>query len=171
MSQPNVPEVTEQEQVPASISAAAHAYQVAMQQQAATPPAVMIPAPQAQAQAQAPAPDSTKDVVMTDGTPDRPAVSLRASLRVKNKILNSTQSPAILPGATNAPSPAPQRIGTPSRNVNGNDVTSRATSQHPDPAPAIPKEAPAHGAPTRQYLNSKVTGPLLDGMKQIAKEQ
>lgn len=151
MSQPNIPEGTEQEQVPASISAAAHAYQVAMQQQAATPPAVMIPAPQAQAPA--PAPDSTKDVVMTDGAPDRPA------------------SPAILPGATNAPSPAPQRIGTPSRNVNGNDVTSRATSQHPDPAPAIPKEAPAHGAPTRQYLNSKVTGPLLDGMKQIAKEQ
>jgi COMPASS component SDC1 len=55
--------------------------------------------------------------------------------------------------------------------MNGNDVTSRATSQHPDPAPTIPKEAPAHGAPTRQYLNSKVTGPLLDGMKQIAKEQ
>lgn len=84
MSQPNqlnIPEVTEQEQVSASISAAAHAYQVAMQQQTATPPAVMIPAPQAQAQA--PAPDSTKDVVMTDGTPDRPAVSLRASLRAK----------------------------------------------------------------------------------------
>jgi COMPASS component SDC1 len=83
MSQPNIPEVTEQGQVPASISAAAHAYQVAMQQQAATPPAVMIPAPQAQAQA--PAPDSTKDVVMTDGTPDGPAVSLRASLRAKIK--------------------------------------------------------------------------------------
>jgi len=81
------------------------------------------------------------------------------------------QSPAILPGAAGAPSPAPQRIGTPSRNTNGTDVTSRATSQHPDPAPAIPKEAPPHGAPTRQYLNSKVTGPLLDGMKQIAKEQ
>jgi COMPASS component SDC1 len=83
MSQPNIPEVPEQEQVPASISAAAHAYQVAMQQQAATPPVVMIPAPQAQAQAQAPATDCTKDVVMTDGTPDRPAVSLRASLHAK----------------------------------------------------------------------------------------
>jgi COMPASS component SDC1 len=71
MSQPNTPELTAQEQVPASISAAAHAYQLAMQQQSATPPAVITPAPQVQA------PDSTKDVVMTDGTPDRPAVSFK----------------------------------------------------------------------------------------------
>ena len=85
--------------------------------------------------------------------------------------LTIPQSPAILPGATNAASPAPQRTGTPSRNLNGNDVTSRATSQHPDPVASIPKEAPPHGAPTRQYLNGKVTGVLLEGMKQIAKEQ
>ena len=55
--------------------------------------------------------------------------------------------------------------------MNGTDATSRATSQHPDPAPTIPKEAPPHGAPTRQYLNGKVTGVLLEGMKQLAKEQ
>ncbi|TVY45687.1 Set1 complex component [Lachnellula subtilissima] len=110
------------------------------QQQAPTPSAAM--------------PDSIRDVVMSDSTPDRPA------------------SPAIATGATNVPSPVPvpARIGTPSRNTNG-DATSRATSQHPDPAPAIPKEAPPHGAPTRQYLNGKVTGVLLDGMKQLAKEQ
>lgn len=64
----------------------------------------------------------------------------------------------------------PARTGTPSR-PNGNDIASRATSQHPDPAPTIPKEAPPHGAPTRQYLNSKVTGVLLEGMKLLAKEQ
>jgi hypothetical protein len=64
----------------------------------------------------------------------------------------------------------PARTGTPSR-PNGNDVTSRATSQHPDPAPTIPKEAPPHGAPVRQYLNGKVTGVLLEGMKVLAKEQ
>ena len=75
-------------------------------------------------------------------------------------------------GGANAPSPAPPRTGTPSR-TSGTDVASRATSQHPDPAPmpAIPKEAPPHGAPTRQYLNSKVTTVLLEGMKQLAKEQ
>ena len=81
------------------------------------------------------------------------------------------QSPAIAPGTSNnAASPMPARTGTPSR-PNGNDMTSRATSQHPDPAPTIPKEAPPHGAPVRQYLNGKVTGVLLDGMKLLAKEQ
>ncbi len=74
-------------------------------------------------------------------------------------------------GAANAPSPLPVRTGTPLRNVNGNETSSRATSQHPDPSPALPTEAPPHGAPTRQYLNSKVTGALLEGMKQLAKEQ
>ncbi len=73
MSQPNTPDLITQEQVPASISAAAHAYQIAMQQQSATPAAAIIPAPEAQA------PDSTKDVVMTDGTLDRPAVGLCTS--------------------------------------------------------------------------------------------
>lgn len=35
----------------------------------------------------------------------------------------------------------------------------------------MPEKAPSHGAPTRQYLNSKVTGALLEGMKVLAKEQ
>lgn len=35
----------------------------------------------------------------------------------------------------------------------------------------MPAEAPPHGAPTRQYLNAKVTGVLLEGMKQLAKDQ
>ena len=35
----------------------------------------------------------------------------------------------------------------------------------------MPKEAPPHGAPARQFLNTKVTGVLLEGMKQLAKEQ
>jgi COMPASS component SDC1 len=74
------------------------------------------------------------------------------------------------PGVTNAPSPAPARTGTPSR-TNGNDASSRAASVHPDPAPIIPKDVPPHGAPVRQYLNSKVTGVLIEGMKQLAKEQ
>jgi len=70
--------------------------------------------------------------------------------------------------ATNAPSPIPPRTGTPSRNLNGDN--SRAASLHPEPS-TMPKEAPPHGAPTRQYLNGKVTGVLLEGMKQLAKEQ
>jgi COMPASS component SDC1 len=74
MSQPATPEVAVEEPTTSSISAAAHAYQVSKQQQSATPPPpppTTTPAPHAQVHP----PDSTKDVVMTDGTPDRPAVS------------------------------------------------------------------------------------------------
>ncbi|KAK4170425.1 putative dpy-30 domain-protein [Cladorrhinum sp. PSN259] len=35
----------------------------------------------------------------------------------------------------------------------------------------MPAEPPLHGAPVRQYLNSKVTGVLLEGMKLLAREQ
>ncbi|OTA64634.1 hypothetical protein K449DRAFT_421220 [Hypoxylon sp. EC38] len=87
-------------------------------------------------------------------------------------------APAVLTASTsNAPSPAaggvPARTGTPLR-TNGQDKetnSSRAASQHPDSGFTMPSEAPPHGAPARQYLNSKVTGPLLDGMKMIAKDQ
>jgi len=148
MSSLNAQEASVQDQTSASITPAAQAFSVAMQQQSATPNP-----PTATTTTAAQAIDQLKDVAMTDINLDRPA------------------SPAILPGATNVPSPIPARVGTPSRNVNGNDTNSRATSQHADPTPTMPKEAPPHGAPTRQYLNSKVTGPLMDGMKLLAKEQ
>ncbi|KAI0851511.1 hypothetical protein F5Y00DRAFT_11301 [Daldinia vernicosa] len=96
-----------------------------------------------------------------------------------------TTAPATTPSNAPSPSPAaaatttaapPARTGTPLRATNGqqeaaNSSSSRAASQHPDPGFTMPAEAPPHGAPVRQYLNSKVTGPLLDGMKMIAKEQ
>jgi len=124
------------------MSAAAQAYQLAMQQQREAPSAA------------SPVPESSKDMMMNDSTSELPA------------------SPAPLPltSTNNAPSPLPQRTGTPIR-ANGNDISSRAASQHPDIASTMPAEAPPHGAPTRQYLNSKVTVALLDGMKQLAKEQ
>ena len=61
------------------------------------------------------------------------------------------------------------------RNTNANGDTertgSRAASAHPDPGFNMPAEAPVHGAPVRQYINTKITGVLLEGMKQVAKEQ
>ncbi|KAK4660307.1 COMPASS (complex proteins associated with Set1p) component [Podospora pseudocomata] len=64
---------------------------------------------------------------------------------------------------------------------------SRATSVHPPeqqatvPPPTnttaqtttipMPSEPPLHGAPVRQYINSKITGVLLEGMKLVAREQ
>ncbi|KJR81612.1 COMPASS component SDC1 [Sporothrix schenckii 1099-18] len=80
-----------------------------------------------------------------------------------------------------AASPAPLahtsagRTGTPVRHTaNGGErleSSSRAASAHPEASFTIPSEAPLHGAPVRQYINSKLTKPLLDGMKMIAKEQ
>ncbi|KAI1383290.1 uncharacterized protein F4822DRAFT_420077 [Hypoxylon trugodes] len=90
-----------------------------------------------------------------------------------------TNNTAGAPLTSNAPSPL-GRTGTPLRTTangqekdggNNANSSSRAASQHPDPGFTMPSEAPPHGAPVRQYLNSKVTGPLLDGMKIIAKEQ
>ncbi|KAL8862853.1 MAG: hypothetical protein Q9178_000795 [Gyalolechia marmorata] len=67
-------------------------------------------------------------------------------------------SPAPPPLAT---TPTAQRTATPVRNTNGNaDV----------PAP-LPAKAAIHGAPARRYLNEKVTGVLLEGMKRLAVEQ
>ncbi|RWA06623.1 hypothetical protein EKO27_g8483 [Xylaria grammica] len=95
----------------------------------------------------------TKDVAMAD-------------------VSSTDQAPSPAPAApsTNAPSPAPARTGTPLR-TNGQENTSRAASQHPDPTFTMPDAAPPHGAPVRQYLNSKVTAHLLEGMKQLAKDQ
>ncbi|PHH88637.1 hypothetical protein CDD83_7280 [Cordyceps sp. RAO-2017] len=63
-----------------------------------------------------------------------------------------------------AASPAPARTGTPAQG-------SRAPSAHPDAGLTMPSEAALHGDPTRRYLNTKVTGVLLEGMKQLAKDQ
>lgn len=35
----------------------------------------------------------------------------------------------------------------------------------------MPAKAASHGAPARRYLNEKVTGVLLEGMKRLAAEQ
>ncbi|KAL9016205.1 MAG: hypothetical protein Q9185_006434 [Variospora sp. 1 TL-2023] len=67
-------------------------------------------------------------------------------------------SPAILPSAA---TPTVQRTATPSRNTNG-------VIEAPSPLPA---KAATHGAPARRYLNEKVTGVLLEGMKRLAVEQ
>ncbi|KAI4173044.1 MAG: hypothetical protein LQ343_003154 [Gyalolechia ehrenbergii] len=67
-------------------------------------------------------------------------------------------TPTVPPAAV---TPTPQRIATPSRNTNGNVEA---------PAP-LPARAAIHGAPARRYLNEKVTGVLLEGMKRLAVEQ
>ncbi|KAF7547748.1 hypothetical protein G7046_g8911 [Stylonectria norvegica] len=56
-----------------------------------------------------------------------------------------------------APSPIPARNGTPAQG-------SRAASAHPDPGFSMPTEVPPHGDETRRYLNTKVTGVLLEDL-------
>jgi len=104
-------------------------------------------------------------------------------LAILNQSANvaAAQTTATAAAATtsNAPSPMPARVSTPMRNTSaangleGAERTgSRAASAHPDTAGfTMPAEAAQHGAPVRQYINSKVTGPLLEGMKLVAKER
>ena len=71
----------------------------------------------------------------------------------------SKPSPAPQPPSATS-TPAAQRTATPTRIVNGNaDI------------PPMPAKAASHGAPARRYLNERVTGPLLEGMKRLAAEQ
>jgi COMPASS component SDC1 len=81
--------------------------------------------------------------------------------RKKGANRKKKSSPAAIP---HAPSPLPGRTGTPAQG-------SRAASAHPDPGFTMPAEAPPHGDSTRRYLNTKVTAVLLEGMKQLAKDQ
>jgi len=73
--------------------------------------------------------------------------------------------PAITPQQSQPPAiptnSAPQRTATPTRHVNG---SAEAVS-------SMPAKAASHGAPARRYLNEKVTGVLLEGMKRLAAEQ
>ena len=104
-----------------------------------------------------------KDTTMLDAPIDQAAVCSPTcpTLSIEPLLTSSHQSP--LP-TVQAPSPAPARMGTPAHG-------SRAASAHPDPGLTIPSEAAPHGDSTRRYLNTKVTGVLLEGMKQIAKDK
>ncbi|EKD20731.1 dpy-30 domain-containing protein [Drepanopeziza brunnea f. sp. 'multigermtubi' MB_m1] len=181
MSSSNPPEAVVPDLNSSTVSAAAgaDANSVAMQQQeqqqSATPPPILPPQEQ----------NLSSDIVMADAPEipasaaiisnpanESPAVISNPANESPAVISNpANESPAVVSNPANAPSPIPARVGTPSRTTNGTDVASRAPSQHPEPSSTVPKEAPLHGAPVRQYMNSKVTGPVMDGMKVLAKEQ
>ncbi|KAK1833831.1 putative dpy-30 domain-protein [Podospora conica] len=116
------------------------------------------------------------DVHMMDVSHDQPRQPSPPPAAAPSAAANPPTAPSAAP--SNAPSPAPGRTGTPMRNTNPSSdaaaaaaAGSRAASAHPDPGYTMPSEPAAHGAPVRQYLNSKVTPALLEGMKMLAKEQ
>ncbi|RKU46483.1 COMPASS (complex proteins associated with Set1p) component [Coniochaeta pulveracea] len=120
------------------------------------------PAP-APVPAPGPVPASTP---IPTAAPDAP--SSQATIPDQSQQLQPTQQPQADSGPqppTSSTPTKPSRTGTPAA------TNSRAASVHPDPQPKFPSEAAPHGAPVRQYLNSKVTGALMEGMKKIAKER
>ncbi|KAI4112910.1 MAG: hypothetical protein LQ345_006013 [Seirophora villosa] len=88
---------------------------------------------------------------------DSPAPPL-TNIHADIDMADAAPSPAV---AQSAATPTAQRTATPSRNTNG-------IIEAPPP---LPVKAAAHGAPARRYLNEKVTGVLLEGMKKLAVEQ
>lgn len=114
------------------------------------------------------------EIPRTDSTADTPQIVAPAESAVNGHnsdpkdvtmsdapVDHSASSPA---PATHAPSPIPARTGTPAQG-------SRAASAHPDSGLSLPAEAAPHGDSTRRYLNTKVTGVLLEGVKQLAKDK
>ncbi|KAK3311130.1 uncharacterized protein B0T15DRAFT_520527 [Chaetomium strumarium] len=116
-------------------------------------------------------PPATHDTAMTDA----PAFHTAR----QQPPIQQVQTPPAAP----SPTPTPQ---IPAAAATAPPSTSRAASTHPEPAVggsgmpsasaitpgfAMPSEAAAHGAPVRQYINSKITGVLLEGMKLVAREQ
>ena len=87
------------------------------------------------------------------------AVTSQTSSTIRNNLTKYKPSQAALPPPVVA-SIGP-RTATPTRTTNGNSDL----QQH------IPAKAALHGAPARRYLNEKVTGVLLEGMKRLAAEQ
>ncbi|KAL9610702.1 MAG: hypothetical protein Q9167_004617 [Letrouitia subvulpina] len=92
-------------------------------------------------------------------TMDSPAPPLT---NIHADIYNAEAAPSPVPIQPSASIPAMARTATPTRNTNGNIEL---------PPPPIPTKAAPHGAPARRYLNEKVTGVLLEGMKRLAAEQ
>lgn len=79
-------------------------------------------------------------------------------------------TPILPPGVSRTATPNPVHASVNGPAERNSNPGSRAPSVMPE-AVQMPIQAPPHGAPTRQYLNSKVTGALLEGMKLLAKEQ
>lgn len=91
---------------------------------------------------------------------------------------NNTTTTTTASSSTNPPTP--NRTSTPTGSKEGvparlENSSSRAASAAPADRTAdrvtMPTEPAAHGAPTRQYLNNKVTYHVMEGMKIVAKEQ
>ncbi|KAI4173265.1 MAG: hypothetical protein LQ346_008439 [Caloplaca aetnensis] len=106
-----------------------------------------------------PAQQQTATFPVQPSSADSPAPPL-TNIHADIDMLDAAPSPAAVPPSA-AATPTAQRTATPQRNTNGNV----------EAPPPLPAKAAIHGAPARRYLNEKVTGVLLEGMKKLAVEQ
>ncbi|KAL9125790.1 MAG: hypothetical protein Q9217_005058 [Psora testacea] len=113
----------------------------------------------AQMQIEAGEPDPPLPTIVNVHEPPAPLQPVGARLDPAIPGAASLGTPQAQPTAP-IPTVAP-RTATPSRPVNG---TTESTAP-------MPTKATSHGAPARRYLNEKVTGVLLEGMKKLAAEQ
>ncbi|KAK4189016.1 hypothetical protein QBC35DRAFT_494469 [Podospora australis] len=92
---------------------------------------------------------------------------------------DNTMAPALTRSAVSASASAPAPTGQQTTMGTGPQQQQQQQQQQQDgghntPASssfAMPAEAALHGAPVRQYINTKITGVLLEGMKLVAREQ
>lgn len=96
----------------------------------------------------------------TTGASSRPSLVVTMHVNAANVPAHLKAMPSQTNPNGSAPTPAP---GPPA-------AASRAPSAAPTPS-AMPVEAAEHGAPTRVYMNTKVTYHLLAGMKELAKQK
>jgi len=108
---------------------------------------------------------------MSEPPQTNPIASIGAAAVAYQLAMTEQQNP---PASTTTPAtttPAPE---LPADINMSKPVEAVSSPRNPPPAastPAMPVEAQQHGAPTRRYLNTKVTASLLEGMKKLAKEQ
>ena len=98
---------------------------------------------------------------------------------VVTNVLSQSQPNGVAPPSTAAASnvslPPPEGSTTPTRNgaplsEGSPSILAMATTPTTAPVP-MPEKASMHGAPVRQYLNTKVVGSLMEGMKRLAAER
>ncbi|MCJ1341845.1 COMPASS (complex proteins associated with Set1p) component [Peltigera leucophlebia] len=110
-----------------------------------------------------PSPIEKAELQPSTPIPAAMATHLTPNINHSETEMAETVSPKLSP-APQLPSttstPAAHRTATPTRSTNGNVEST-----------PMPMKAASHGAPARRYLNDKVTGILLEGMKRLAAEQ
>ncbi|MCJ1336187.1 hypothetical protein MMC09_001463 [Bachmanniomyces sp. S44760] len=123
-------------------------------------------------------PSEPIDAIMTEAATEQipPQPSSSSNIPPPSTSTSTSTSTSRPAASTLLPPPPPPTTTTATPQLpNGHapsPTTASAPASAPVPAPSqIPTKPTPHGAPARRYLNEKVTGVLLEGMKILAAEQ